>query len=239
MRSVKDRIIVALDTDSPEAALATVKALSGEVGMFKVGMELFPRGGPELVRRIREAGFDVFLDLKFHDIPNTVAGAVRSAAELGVRFATVHASGGKAMLAAAADAARETGTTLLAVTVLTSLDDEDLAQVGFEKGASDSAARLADLAVSAGIGGIVCSAKEVARIRSLAGEGVVLVTPGVRMPGDAALDQKRVVTPADAVRNGADYLVIGRPITKAPDPAAAARAIALSMRGLRPETERE
>jgi len=235
---VKDRIIVALDTDSPEAALATVKALSGEVGMFKIGMELFPRGGPDLVRRIREAGFDVFLDLKFHDIPNTVAGAVRSAAALGVRFATVHASGGKAMLAAAADAARGTGTTLLAVTVLTSLDDADLAQVGFARGASESAARLADLAVSAGIGGIVCSAKEVARIRALAGKGAVLVTPGVRMPGDAAGDQKRVVTPADAVRNGADYLVIGRPITKARDPVAAARAIALSMRGLRAETER-
>jgi orotidine-5'-phosphate decarboxylase len=168
---VKDRIIVALDTDSPEAALATVKALSGEVGMFKIGMELFPRGGPDLVRRIREAGFDVFLDLKFHDIPNTVAGAVRSAAALGVRFATVHSSGGKAMLAAAADAARGTGTTLLAVTVLTSLDDADLAQVGFARGASESAARLADLAVSAGIGGIVCSAKEVARVRARAGQG--------------------------------------------------------------------
>ena len=150
---MKDRIIVALDTDSPEAALATVKALSGEVGMFKVGMELFPRGGPELVRRIREAGFDVFLDLKFHDIPNTVAGAVRSAAALGVKFATVHASGGRAMLTAAAESARGTGTTILAVTVLTSLDDADLADVGFSLGASEAVARLADLAVSCGVEG--------------------------------------------------------------------------------------
>jgi len=228
---VKERIIVALDTDSTEAALAAVKALSGEVGIFKVGMELFPRGGPELVRRIREAGFEVFLDLKFHDIPNTVAGAVRSAAALGVKFATVHASGGKAMLAAAADAAGGTGTTVLAVTVLTSLDDADLSEVGFSVGAAEAVARLAGLAVSSGIGGIVCSAKEVAAVRSRVGKGVVLVTPGVRMPGDAAGDQKRVVTPAEAIRRGADYLVVGRPITKADDPAAAARAIAASMRG--------
>jgi orotidine-5'-phosphate decarboxylase len=234
---VKERIIVALDTDSPDAALAAVKALSGEVGMFKVGMELFPRGGPELVRRILDSGFDVFLDLKFHDIPNTVAGAVRSAAALGVKFATVHASGGRAMLAAASGAARDTGTTILAVTVLTSLDDADLSDVGFSVGAAEAVARLADLAVSSGVGGIVCSAKEVAAVRSRVGKGVVLVTPGVRMPGDAAGDQKRVVTPGEAIRRGADYLVVGRPITKAGDPAAAARAIAASMRGAFPEGE--
>ncbi|MBI5906391.1 MAG: orotidine-5'-phosphate decarboxylase [Deltaproteobacteria bacterium] len=227
---MKDRIIVALDTDSPEAALATVKALSGEVGMFKVGMELFPRGGPELVRRIREAGHGVFLDLKFHDIPNTVAGAVRSAAALGCRFATVHASGGRAMLAAAAEAAKGTGTTVLAVTVLTSLDDADLADVGFSSGSADAVQRLAGLAVASGAGGIVCSAKEVASVRARVGPAVVLVTPGVRMPGEDAGDQKRVVTPADAIRRGADYLVVGRPITKAADPKAAARAIAASMR---------
>ncbi|HEY5191422.1 MAG TPA: orotidine-5'-phosphate decarboxylase, partial [Candidatus Deferrimicrobium sp.] len=168
---MKDRIIVALDTDSPESALATVKALSGEVGMFKVGMELFPRGGPELVRRIREAGFDVFLDLKFHDIPNTVSGAVRSAAALGVKFATVHASGGRAMLTAAAETARGTGTTILAVTVLTSLDDADLADVGFSLGPAEAVARLADLAVSCGIKGIVCSAKEVEAVRARVGKG--------------------------------------------------------------------
>jgi orotidine-5'-phosphate decarboxylase len=227
---MKERIIVALDTDSPESALAAARSLSGEVGMFKVGMELFPRGGPELVRRIREAGCDVFLDLKFHDIPNTVAGAVRSAAALGVRFATVHASGGEAMLAAAAEAARGTGTTILAVTVLTSLDDGDLASVGFALGAAEAVLRLADLAARAGVGGIVCSAKEVAAVRVRVGKEVALVTPGVRMAGEDAGDQKRVVTPAEAVRLGADFLVVGRPITRAPDPRGAARAFASAMR---------
>jgi orotidine-5'-phosphate decarboxylase len=227
---MKDRIIVALDTDAPEAALETVTALTGEVGMFKVGMELFPRGGPELVRRIRKAGFGVFLDLKFHDIPNTVAGAVRSAAALGVKFATVHASGGRAMLMAAAESARGTGTTLLAVTILTSLDDADLSDVGFSLGTAEAVTRLAGLAVSCGIEGIVCSAKEVADVRARVGKGITLVTPGVRMSDDAAGDQKRVVTPADAIRLGADYIVVGRPITRAIDPAAAARAIAASMR---------
>ena len=227
---MKDRIIVALDTDSPESALSTVRSLSGEVGLFKVGMELFPRGGPELVRRIRAEGYGVFLDLKFHDIPNTVAGAVRSAAAMGVRFATVHASGGKAMLAAAAEAAAGTGTTLLAVTVLTSLDDADLADVGFSMGAKDAVLRLADLAAASGIGGIVCSANEVAAVRARLGKNVVLVTPGVRMPGGDAGDQKRVVTPSEAVSRGADYIVVGRPITRAKDPAAAAREFAEAMR---------
>jgi len=222
---MKDRIIVALDTDSPGTALAIVEVLAGEVGIFKVGMELFPRGGPELVRRIREAGFDVFLDLKFHDIPNTVAGAVRSAAALGVKFATVHASGGRAMLTAAAESARGTGTTLLAVTVLTSLDDADLADVGFSLGAAEAVERLAGLAVSCGIGGIVCSAMEVAAVRARVGKGVTLVTPGVRMPEDTAGDQKRVVTPADAIRRGADYIVVGRPIRNAADPRKAAEDI--------------
>jgi len=227
---MKDRIIVALDTDSPEAALSTVRSLSGEVGLFKVGMELFPRGGPELVRQIMAEGYGVFLDLKFHDIPNTVAGAVRSAAAMGVRFATVHASGGKAMLAAAAEAAGGAGTTLLAVTVLTSLDDADLADVGFSMGAKDAVLRLAGLAAASGIGGIVCSANEVAAVRACLGKNAVLVTPGVRMPGGDAGDQKRVVTPSEAVSRGADYIVVGRPVTRAKDPAAAAREIAESMR---------
>lgn len=226
---MKERIIVALDTDSPDKAFEAVAALRGEVGLFKVGMELFPRGGPELVRRIREAGGDVFLDLKFHDIPNTVAGAVRSAAALGVRFATVHAAGGKAMLAAAAGAAEGTGTTLLAVTVLTSLDSGDLAEIGFAGTPVESVLRLAELAARAGIGGIVCSAQEVSAVRQRVGAGIVLVTPGVRLPEDAAGDQKRVVTPEDAVRRGADYIVVGRPITKAPDPVAAARRFTAAM----------
>jgi orotidine-5'-phosphate decarboxylase len=227
---VKERIIVALDTDSPDAALSVVKALAGEVGLFKVGMELFPRGGPDLVRRIRGAGADVFLDLKFHDIPNTVAGAVRSAAALGVTFATVHALGGREMLARAAEAARGTGTTVLAVTVLTSLDDSDLSEAGFSSSPAETVLRLAGMAVREGIGGIVCSAREVAAVRELAGKSAVLVTPGVRLPEDEVLDQKRVVTPYDAIRNGADYLVVGRPITKAADPVAAARRFAAEMK---------
>jgi orotidine-5'-phosphate decarboxylase len=230
---MKERIIVALDTDSPEAALESVSALSSEVGLFKVGMELFPRGGPALVDRILARGADVFLDLKFHDIPNTVAGAVRSAAALGVRFATVHASGGKAMLAAAAEAAAGTGTTILAVTVLTSLDDADLASIGFALPAAEAVERLAGLAVEAGIGGIVCSAREVAAVRALAGKEVLLVTPGVRLPEDSAGDQKRVVTPFDAVRAGADYIVVGRPVTKAADPVAAARRFSADMKRAR------
>ncbi len=234
---MKERIIVALDTDSPDKAVAAATSLRGEVGLFKVGMELFPRGGPDVVRRIRETGADVFLDLKFHDIPNTVAGAVKSAAALGVRFATVHASGGKAMLAAAARAAEGTGTVLLAVTVLTSLDDGDLAEIGYSATAAETVLRLAAMAAGEGIGGIVCSAQEVSAVRARVGSGVVLVTPGVRLPEDAAGDQKRVVTPEDAVRRGADYLVVGRPITKAEDPRAAARRFAAAMeRGIRPGT---
>ncbi len=227
---MKDRIIVALDTDSPDAALSVVNRLAGEAGLFKVGMELFPRGGPDLVRRIRDAGADVFLDLKFHDIPNTVAGAVRSAAALGVRFTTVHASGGREMLARAADAARDTGTTILAVTVLTSLDGADLSEIGFSSPPEETVLRLAEMALRAGIGGIVCSAREVSAVRGLAGETAVLVTPGVRFPEEAAQDQKRVVSPFEAMRSGADYLVVGRPITKAADPAEAARRFASEMR---------
>lgn len=223
---MKNRIIVALDTDSPEGALAAVSVLSGEVGLFKVGMELFPRGGPGLIDRIRSKGTEVFLDLKFHDIPNTVAGAVKSAVAMGVKFATVHASGGRAMLAAAAEAAAGSGTTVLAVTVLTSLDDADLASVGFALPAAEAVERLAGMAVAAGIGGIVCSAKEAAAVRARVGKGVVLVTPGVRLPEDSAGDQKRVVTPFEAFRAGADYIVVGRPITKAADPVAAARKFA-------------
>jgi orotidine-5'-phosphate decarboxylase len=223
---MKNRIIVALDTDSPEAALAAVSVLSGEVGLFKVGMELFPRGGPGLIDRIRSKGAEVFLDLKFHDIPNTVAGAVKSAVAMGVKFATVHASGGRAMLAAAAEAAAGSGTTVLAVTVLTSLDDADLASVGFALPAAEAVERLTGMAVAAGIGGIVCSAKEAAAVRARVGKGVVLVTPGVRLPEDSAGDQKRVVTPFEAFRAGADYIVVGRPITKAADPVAAARKFA-------------
>lgn len=226
---MKNRIIVALDTDSPEKALATVRALKGEVGLFKVGMELFPIGGAELIRKIQEQGSDVFLDLKFHDIPNTVAGAIRSAVSMGVRFVTVHASGGRAMLEAAAKAAERSLTTILAVTVLTSLDDADLKEIGYSTGTRESVLRLARMAKEAGIGGIVCSAQEVAAVREVVRNGIVLVTPGVRLPEDAVGDQKRVVTPEEAVRHGSDFIVVGRPITQAPDPAAAARRFAEHM----------
>jgi orotidine-5'-phosphate decarboxylase len=227
---VKERIIVALDTDSPESAFSVVKALAGEVGMFKVGMELFPRGGADFVHRIRNAGAEVFLDLKFHDIPNTVAGAVRSAAALGVRFVTVHASGGRQMLASATEAARGTGTTILAVTVLTSLDEADLSEIGISSSPADMVLRLAGMAMREGIGGFVCSAREVSAVRGLVGSSAILVAPGVRLPGDAAQDQKRITTPYEAMRNGADYLVVGRPITKADDPVEAARRFAAEMR---------
>ncbi len=227
---MKDRIIVALDTDSPESAFSVVRTLAGEVGMFKVGMELFPRGGADFLHRIREAGTDVFLDLKFHDIPNTVAGAVRSAAALGVRFATVHASGGRRMLASAAEAARGTGMTVLAVTVLTSLDESDLSEIGISSSPADMVLRLADMAMREGIEGFVCSAREVSYVRKLVGDTAVLVTPGVRLPGAAGDDQKRITTPSEAIRNGADYLVVGRPITKAKDPVDAARRFAAGMR---------
>jgi orotidine-5'-phosphate decarboxylase len=226
---VKNRIIVALDTDSPAKALETARQLKGEVGMFKVGMELFPIGGAELVRQIQSLGADVFLDLKFHDIPNTVAGAIRSAVALGVRFVTVHASGGRQMLEAAAKAASGSLTTILAVTVLTSLDDADLREVGYATGTRDTVLRLARMAREAGIGGLVCSAREVAEVREVVRNGVVLVTPGVRLPEDAVGDQKRIVTPEDAVRGGSDFLVIGRPITQADDPVAAARLFATRM----------
>jgi orotidine-5'-phosphate decarboxylase len=209
--------------------MAAVSALAGEVGLFKVGMELFPLGGAGLIERIRATGAEVFLDLKFHDIPNTVAGAVRSAAALGVKFATVHASGGKAMLAAAADAAAGSGTTILAVTVLTSLDDADLSSIGFALHTAEAVDRLARLAVEAGIGGIVCSAREAVSVRASVGPGAVLVTPGVRLPEESAGDQKRVVTPFEAVRAGANYIVVGRPITKAADPVSAARKFAAEM----------
>jgi len=236
---MKNRIIVALDTDSPDKAVEAARLLAGEVGLFKVGMELFPRGGPALVNRITtttEPPADVFLDLKYHDIPNTVAGAIRTAASLGVRFATVHAAGGRKMLTAAAQAAREaneSGTritiTLLAVTVLTSLDDSDMAEIGFAHGVADEVLRLADLAVSCGVHGLVCSAKEVGGLRKRFGKDVTLVTPGVRLPSGDPGDQKRVVTPGEAVRLGADYLVVGRPILQAEDPVGAARAIARDM----------
>ena len=225
------RVIVALDAPDAPAALGMAARLDPKACRVKVGKELFVAAGPAVVEKLQERGFEVFLDLKFHDIPNTVAGACRSAARLGVWMLNVHASGGEAMMRAAREAvdASALRPLLIAVTVLTSLADAELARVGFTGTAADNAERLARLAQASGMDGVVCSAEEAPRLRRATGAGFLLVTPGIRLESDARGDQARVVTPAQAVRNGADYLVIGRPITGAADPVAALGAIRQSL----------
>jgi len=225
------RVIVALDAADADAALALAARLDPRACRVKVGKELFVAAGPAVVEKLHARGFEVFLDLKFHDIPNTVAGACRSAARLGLWMLNVHASGGEAMMRAAREAvdAGAHRPLLIAVTVLTSLADADLARVGFTGSAAENAARLARLAAASGMDGVVCSAEEAPQLRRATGTGFVLVTPGIRMAADARGDQSRVVTPAEAVRRGADYLVIGRPVTGAADPAAALDAILKSL----------
>jgi orotidine-5'-phosphate decarboxylase len=221
--------IIALDVPDGDAALALLERLGGDVDFVKVGLQLFTAEGPAIVRAMRERGIRVFLDLKLHDIPNTVAHAVRSAIALDVELLTVHASGGAAMLRAAADAAAGSPLTLLAVTVLTSLDDAGLAQAwGRESvAAEEEVARLAVLARECGIPGVVASVHELAAARRAAGEEMRVLTPGIRLAGDAAGDQSRVATPAEAARLGADWVILGRSVTAAVDPRAAlARAIA-------------
>ena len=220
-------VIVALDFPSAEPALALVARLSPALCRLKVGKELFTRSGPALVQTLQEKGFEVFLDLKFHDIPNTVAAAVRAAAELGVWMVNVHAGGGRRMMEAAVDALRglPRKPLLIGVTVLTSMTDADLAELGYLDGAAARVQRLAALAADCGLDGVVCSALEAQALRKARGQGFCLVTPGIRLAGDEAGDQRRVVTPADAVANGADYLVIGRSITTAADPLAALRRV--------------
>lgn len=219
-------VIVALDVPEPEAAFALVERLPPDTWV-KVGLELFTRAGPPVVERLVNAGRHVFLDLKLHDIPNTVAGAVRSASRLGAELLTVHASGGEAMLRAAAAAAAEAGAgghelRLLAITVLTSLDDEALAAVmGPGAGVEDTAGRLAGLARESDIDGAVCSVAEARAIRLACGDDFLIVTPGIRLAGQSSDDQRRVATPAVASAAGADFLVVGRSITGADDPAAA------------------
>lgn len=222
-KDARKRLIVALDTDLPEQALILAKCLRNEIGMLKVGMELFPRSGPGLVKAIQDEGIDVFLDLKYHDIPNTVAGAIRTAAALGVRLCTVHASGGPKMLKAASDAAKASKLTVLAVTILTSLDDEDLEEIGYAYAVKEETLRLTNMAVRCGITGIVSSAQETSSLLSKVSRNLTIVNPGVRFPKEDVGDQKRVVTPDQAIVNGASYLVVGRPITKADDPVSAAR----------------
>jgi orotidine-5'-phosphate decarboxylase len=223
----KERLIVALDVPSAIQARQIVQALGESVTTYKIGKQLFTAEGPQLVRELVASGRKVFLDLKFHDIPNTVASAVRSAAELGVTMLNVHASGGSEMMKAAVDAAAqsETKPLVLAVTVLTSLSDADLQEIGISGGALSQVLRLAALARGAGCGGVVASAREAKELHRKMGAGFAIVTPGVRPAGATAGDQSRILTPAEAIAAGADYLVVGRPILEAKDRAQAAREI--------------
>ncbi len=219
-------IIVALDFASADDAMSMVELLGAEGDFYKVGLELFTRAGPEIVRSLTQTGRRVFLDLKLHDIPNTVAGGVRAAADLGVELLTVHCSGGRAMLEAAGDAAAGR-LEVVGVTLLTSLAAEDIEAVWGRSGANmgDEVVRLGVLAREAGLSGVVASGLEVARLKSELGQDFKVVTPGIRPAGSDIADQARVVTPAAAVASGSDYLVVGRPVTRAQDPAAALRAI--------------
>ncbi len=229
---MRNPILVALDVPTADAALKLVEQLALVSGGFKVGSELFTSGGPDLVRRIRGMGATVFLDLKFHDIPNTVAKVVTAAVRLDVQMLSVHASGGLEMLKAAEQAACETARQLghpspvvLGVTVLTSLDGEALGQIGFGSDVSRQVRRLAELANLAGLRGLVCSPREVAEVRQMMPAGAQLVVPGIRAQAAPADDQKRTLTPREAVALGADWLVIGRPIYAAPNPRVAAEQI--------------
>ncbi len=221
------RVIVPLDFPDADAALALAARLDPRLCRVKVGKELFVAAGPAVVGKLQERGFEVFLDLKFHDIPNTVAGACKAAARMGVWMMNVHASGGAAMLRAAREAieALARPPLLIAVTVLTSLSDDDLHEVGYRGTAIEVVEHLARLARAAGLDGVVCSAREAAALRHATGEDFLLVTPGIRLDGASADDQSRVVTPLEAARLGADYLVIGRPITQSADPVATLNSI--------------
>jgi orotidine-5'-phosphate decarboxylase len=214
------RIIVSLDYPEPSPALELVHRLDPSLCRLKVGKELFTRSGPALVENIIKAGFSVFLDLKFHDIPNTVAGACKAAADLGVWMVNVHASGGSRMITAAREAIESSAhkPLLIAVTVLTSLADTDLAETGVASTVDEQVLRLARLSIASGADGVVCSAREVTLLRNQIKQSCYLVTPGIRPQGSEVNDQIRIVTPADAITAGSDYLVIGRPITQAVDP---------------------
>ncbi len=227
MIDARSRLIVALDVPGRVEALALVDRLAGQAGLFKVGLELFVREGPRIVRELRERDKQVFLDLKLHDIPNTVARAVRSAGVLSVQMLTVHAAGGRPMLEAALEAAAAFSQPplVLAVTALTSLSSADTAALGVSMPVGEWAGRLARLAVDSGIRGLVASPLEVAALRQACGSETTLVVPGIRPPGAGKQDQARTADPAGAFRAGADYIVVGRPITQAPDPALAAKAI--------------
>ncbi len=231
MPEARERLIVALDVSSSAAAQKIVAAVGESASIYKVGKQLFTAEGPQIVRDLVASRRKVFLDLKFHDIPTTVASAVREAAQLNVSMLTVHASGGARMLREATEAAAASSSKplILAVTVLTSLSDSDLQEIGVNGRVLDQTLRLSALAQANGCGGVVASAQEARQIRRMVGEGFALITPGIRPRGGDAGDQARVVTPAQAIEAGASHIVVGRPITAAQDPAAAARAIVLEI----------
>lgn len=237
--STKDRLIVALDVPDRDGALRLVERLSGTVGMFKIGSQLFTAEGPQLVREVIGSGERVFLDLKFHDIPNTVAGAVESAARLGVSILNVHTLGGSEMMRAAAHAVGDRGLlwitrpAVLGVTVLTSMDKVDLADVGITSDLSGEVVRLATLARDSGLDGIVASPHEIRLIREcITAKRFIILTPGIRPAWAEKRDQKRIAAPAEALRDGADFIVIGRAITHSSDPRAAAKRILEEISGL-------
>ncbi|MFI3246428.1 MAG: orotidine-5'-phosphate decarboxylase [Ferrimonas sp.] len=219
----KSKIVIALDFDNQDKVMAFVAQLDPQHCRLKVGKELFTSYGPQLVSQLQALGFEVFLDLKFHDIPNTVAKAVTAAAELGVWMVNVHCSGGKEMMRAAVEALKPYGDKaplLIGVTVLTSMKEEELAKIGVSNTSDQQVMTLAQLAQEAGLDGVVCSAQEASMLKSALGDTFILVTPGIRPQGCAAGDQHRIMTPEQAVAAGADYLVIGRPITQSSDPIA-------------------
>ena len=227
MTDTGPRIIVALDYPDAESAWNLIDQLDAGMCRLKIGKEMFTRLGPDFVRRVISKGFDVFLDLKYHDIPNTVAAACEAGADLGVWMMNVHASGGRRMMEAAVERLNRLADRplLIGVTILTSLSQEEIAEIGYPGSPAENVSRLAALAQSSGLDGVVCSPREAGQLRSETGEDFLLVTPGVR-PASASLDdQSRVMTPADAIAAGSSYLVVGRPITAAEDPLAALRAI--------------
>ncbi|PCI64371.1 MAG: orotidine-5'-phosphate decarboxylase [Kordiimonadales bacterium] len=233
-----DRIFCALDTTDTDKAVALAKQLQGVVGGVKLGLEFFCANGADGFKAVAATGMPIFLDLKFHDIPNTVAGAIRAVAPLAPKILTVHTQGGPEMMRRAAETAAEEAEKhgvarpwVTGVTILTSMDDADLAAIGVKDTVADQVARLAALASENGLDGMVCSPKEIALARTATHTGFKLVVPGIRPVGSATGDQKRVMTPSDAVTAGADVLVIGRPITQADDPRASAVAIAASING--------
>ena len=234
LRSVTDSpVVVALDYANRDSALAFVDRIDPRDCRLKIGKEMFTLFGPQLVRDLHQRGFELFLDLKFHDIPNTAAHAVAAAADLGVWMVNVHASGGARMMSAAREALVPFGKEaplLIAVTVLTSMEASDLADIGITASPAEHAERLARLTQQCGLDGVVCSAQEAVRFKAELGQAFKLVTPGIRPAGSEAGDQRRIMTPPDAQRAGVDYMVIGRPITQAADPAQALRDILASLK---------